>query len=475
MSNPLFFCYFYAISGIDIYKKVVVRLKKFLTAAGILTLISFALKGLGMLFRVYLSRRMGSAGVGLYQLIMSVYSVFATFATSGFAVAVSRLAAERLGDSDRERGKSGALRVLCVASVLALSLGLCGGAVMFFGARPLSALAVGDVRTAQALRLLAFSMPFMSLSACLKGYFMAVGQIYKPSLASLFEQLAKIGITVYIFDAVYSGVTEPAALCTALVCGLCAGEALSYAFLFFLYVFCSRRPKTAVALEESPLSSAKRLCAVTLPIAASGYVSTLLHSVEGVLLPAQFMRYGGDREKALSELGIIRGMTIPLLFFPYAFLGALLSIKIPEVSRLNTLEDKGERNRLVGRIMRVSAVLSLAVGALFFLFPAQISGLFYGNGDCVRSTRILALVTPFMYMETVSDGLLKAMDEQKRSLAYGVWNSVLRLAAVLTVIPLTGAEGYLWLLVASNSFSFFLCFGRLRRITGIRLFGGEPC
>lgn len=450
-------------------------MKKFLTAAGILTLFSFALKGLGMLFRVYLSRRMGSAGVGLYQLIMSVYSVFATFATSGFTVAVSRLVSERLGDSDRARGNSGATRVLCVSSALALSMGTLGAVVLFFGARPLAVLAVGDERSFAALRLLAFSMPFMSLSACLKGYFMARGQIYKPSVASVFEQLAKIGITVYIFDAVYSAVTDPAALCTALVSGICAGEALSYVFLFFLYVFFSDREKDTVRLEESPFESAKKLCAVTLPIAASGYVSTLLHSVEGVLLPMQFMRYGGDREKALSDLGIIRGMTIPLLFFPYAFLGALLSIKIPEVSRLNTKEDKTERNRLVGRIMRVCTVLSLAVGCLFFLFPDKISMLFYGNDDCLRSTRVLALVTPFMYMETVSDGLLKAMDEQKRSLAYGVCNSVLRLAAVLTIIPLTGAEGYLWLLVASNTFSFVLCFGRLRRVTGIRLFGGKQC
>ncbi len=430
---------------------------------------SFALKGLGMLFRVYLSRRMGSAGLGLYQLIMSVYSVFATFATSGFTVAVSRLASERLGDKDIEKGKSGAARVLCVSSALASAMGILAAAVLFFGAGTLARLAVGDERTAQSLRLLAFSMPFMSLSACLKGYLMALGQIYKPSLASLFEQLAKIGLTVYIFDVVYSSVTEPSALCTALVSGLCAGEVLSYVFLFLLYVFFSGRQKKNVPLEETPKESAKKLFSVTMPIAASGYVSTMLHSVEGVLLPLQFMRYGGDREKALSELGIIRGMTIPLLFFPYAFLGALLSIKIPEVSRLNTLEDKTERNRLVAKIMRVAALLSTAVGALFFLFPKEISGLFYSNADCVRSTRILALVTPFMYMETVSDGLLKALDEQKRSLAYGVCNSVLRLAAVLVLIPFTGAEGYLWLLVASNTFSFLLCYSRLRKVTGFRL------
>ncbi len=435
-------------------------MKKLLTAATWLTLMSFALKGLGMLFRAYLSSRMGSVGLGLYQLIMSVYSVFATFATSGFTVSVSRLAAERLGEG---RGRSGALRVLCVASAVAFGLGVLSFIVLFCGAPYLAKSVICDYRTAQPLRLLAFSMPFMALSACLKGYLMAIGQIYKPSAASLFEQLAKIGITVYIFDVVYTNIKEPAALCTALVTGITAGEVLSYVFLFLLYLFFSGRTKET-PISEAPAATLKSVCRVTLPIAVGGYLSTLLHSTESVLLPIQLIRFGGDRSTALSELGIIRGLAIPLLFFPYAFLGALLSVKIPDVAFLNTKADKSERNALVKKLLAVSAVVSLATGVVFFVFPSGMCRLFYGSADGAHAVRVLAAVTPFMYMETVSDGLLKAIDEQKRTLAYGVVNSVLRIAAVLSLVPIFGSEGYLWLLVASNTLSFLLCFGRLRRL-----------
>lgn len=438
-------------------------------AAGILTLMSFALRGLGMVFRVYLSGRLGSAGLGLYQLIMSVYATFATFATSGFSVAVSRLAAEKLEDSNTERGRSGALRVLLVSSVLAMAMGLAAGGVLYGGARFFAKSFIMDFRASAPLRILALSMPFMSLSACLKGYFTAVGQIYKPTIASLFEQCAKIAITVCVFETVCRGVTSPTALCTAVVAGLTAGEALSFTFLLVLYLFFSDRQRKNVPLNERLSQTVGNVASVTAPISACAYVTNILHGVESVLIPMQFVSFGGNRQQALADFGTIRGMTIPMLFFPYAFLGALLSIQVPAVSRLNTMEDKGARNVLIGRIMRISTVFSAVTGVVFFVFAKELSLALYGTAECARSTRILALVTPFMYLETMSDGLLKSIGQQNRTLLYSVINSVFRIAAVLLFIPYSGATGYLWLLVVSNTLSFVLCFFRLKRTTGFSL------
>lgn len=432
-------------------------------AAVVLTLISFALKGMGMLFRVYLSDRMGSGGLGLYQLVMSVYSVFATFATSGFTVSVSRLAAERLCGKD---GRSGAARVLLAASALALFMGGVAAAVLFFGADYLAPAMVGDTRTALPLKILALALPFMALSACLKGYFTALGQVYKPSAASLFEQAAKIFITVYTFETVCRGESSAAVLCRGVVAGLTAGECFSYAFLFLLYLLFSGKKRDG-AVAEPFFRTVRGVGSVTLPIAASAYVTNILHSVESVLIPSRFVLYGGDREKALSDFGAIRGMSIPLLFFPYGFLGALLSVQVPQVSRLNVAEDKGERNRLIGQIMETTIGFSLVSGGFFLLFPRELSLAVYGSAECAESVRMLAWVTPFMYIETMSDGLLKTIGEQKRTLIYSVINSAFRIAAIVVFIPHSGATGYLWLLVVSNTLSFLLCFGRLRRVTGL--------
>ena len=71
-------------------------LKKRSLIKGALVVTAFALtvKLFGMLFRLYLTGRIGSEGIGLYQLILSLYGMFTTFATAGITVTVSRLAAE---------------------------------------------------------------------------------------------------------------------------------------------------------------------------------------------------------------------------------------------------------------------------------------------------------------------------------------------------------------------------------------------
>ena len=53
----------------------------------ILTGASLALRGVGMVFRVYLAAKIGAQGMGLYQLITTVYNLFLTVATAGVGVA----------------------------------------------------------------------------------------------------------------------------------------------------------------------------------------------------------------------------------------------------------------------------------------------------------------------------------------------------------------------------------------------------
>ena len=108
-------------------------------------------------------------------------------------------------------------------------------------------------------------------------------------------------------------------------------------------------------------------------------------------------------------------------------------------------------------------------GGLFFFLPREVGTVVYNSPEAERPLRILAAVTPFMYVETVCDGLLKSIGEQVFTLKTGVINSVSRIILLLFVIPSVGAEGYLWLLVTSNTFSFAMCYFRLRRCASLSI------
>ena len=444
--------------------------RKLIGGALILTVISLAVKVAGMLFRIFLTARIGTEGMGLYQLTLSVYSMFATVATAGFSVAVSRLAAERTEALGGKAGRDSARRVLAVASAVAALIGIAAALVLYFSSGFFALNALRDPRCADPLRILAVSMPFMAVSACVKGYFTGTRQIYKPSAVSMFEQLVKIGVTMAFLYIFYADTNDAGKLCIGIVAGLTVGEAASYVLLAILYLFFSGRERVTKGLTGviSRRDALKDLFSVAMPVAGSAYIVSALHTVESMLIPIKFAEHGGDTSEALSQFGIIRGMAIPILFFPFAFLGSLASIALPEITRLNVAADKRERDAKISKLLSVSFLFGIGTGALFFFFPQEISIAMYKTAEPTEAIRVLAAVTPFMYVETVTDSLLKSIGEQFGTFKFSIYNSVLRIAVIMLLISHTGAEGYLWLLVISNVFSFLLCVVRLAKVSGWR-------
>ena len=80
----------------------------FIKNAIILTASALLLRFFGIIFKVWLAKKIGSEGMGLYQLVFSVYIFATTFAISGTSTAVTRLVAEELALGS----KKGCLKIL---------------------------------------------------------------------------------------------------------------------------------------------------------------------------------------------------------------------------------------------------------------------------------------------------------------------------------------------------------------------------
>ena len=390
--------------------------------------------------------------------------MFSTFATAGITISVSRLAAEK-----SVRSFSDAKLLLKNSLFLSVGLSLVFTLLMFFGSDFIAYTFLKEKSAGKALSILALSMPFMAASACFRGWFIANSKVMITSLSSVVEQAAKISVIAFTLGAFMAHTNDISVLCTGIVFGVAASEIFSFLFLFASYFIQNRKSKDRfLRPSETKKDSMRSLLKVSVPIGLSVWVKSLLHTSEQLLIPFVFEKCSGDRRSALSAFGMIRGMVIPLLFFPFAFLSSLVSVFTPDISRLNMKENKEERNRQISFILSFSVMFSVAASGIFFFFPKETGDAFYRGENTNTAIRILSAVTPFMYIETISDGLLKAIGEQTKTLRYSIYNSVLRVILILFFVTKTGDYGYLWLLVISNTFSFLLCYGRLVKATGIR-------
>ena len=108
---------------------------------------------ISMSFQVWLAGRIGSAGIGLYQLVVSVSFLCTTFAISGVRFAATRLVSEEIGH-EREQGISGAMRRCFVYSARVRDRGIFRLARS--GAEMIGFLWIGDARTVRSLRIMAY-------------------------------------------------------------------------------------------------------------------------------------------------------------------------------------------------------------------------------------------------------------------------------------------------------------------------------
>lgn len=405
--------------------------------AAILTGTGLALRAAGLLLRVLLANVLGEGGMGLYSLTFTVYNLFITLAQSGIGVAVTRLVAQYLALKEHEKA-AGALRACLIRAGL---LGGLSGGALFLGAPFLARYWIGDLSCAFALRILAFSLPFMAIAGCFNGYFLGRREVRPGCIAQTLEQAVRLGMVGLAVGAFRS--SDRGFLLGMVVLANTVSEGIS---CLFLAVQASRK-KEGATIDAIPKGAVGR---IALPVAASKYLSTALHSTENILIPTAIARHTGDYSLGLAQFGALKGMAIPLLFFPASFLNALSSLLVPEVTETYARGERKATGRIVGRALEITAALSVMIGGIFFLYGKELGRLLYHSETVGMMLQVLAPITPFMYLDTIADGLLKGMDQQRYALRNNTIDSILRILLTAVAVPAFGIKGFLGVMVFSN-------------------------
>ena len=416
------------------------RRKTYLQNAALLTACGLVLRVLGMGFRVVLSSYLGGEGMGLYQLILAVYMVFVSLATAGINVASARLAAQSLA---RGRGMAATLRGLCGT---ALMFGCCAMLLQVLLAEPAARYLLHDTRAILSLQILAPSLPFMAAAGAVRGCFLAARRVHPNVIAQLIEQIIRMAIAIAALRVLAQWGAGYG--CAAVVLGSTVSEGISCALMF---AFAAKTPEFARRADE-PLQpyTQKELYAIVLPVEGSRLLASALQAAESSLIPYTLAIYTGSRAEAVAQYGSLKGMALPLLFFPFSVLGALSGLLMPEITRAHTKGDTAAMRRLIFTMLRMTGAFSLAAGVGFVLLGAPLAGFIYRDAKVGRYVQLLGFVAPFMYLESMVDGVLKGLGEQLATFRYSLFDSVFRIAAIWLVVPQYGMMGFLGVMAVSN-------------------------
>lgn len=425
--------------------------------AVLLTAASLLSRTIGISFRVYMSNQIGAEGIGLYQLICTVYFFISTLATSGISLSVTRLVTDALAEHNVCKAKS--ITSKCFG--LSVLLSLTAGGILYFSADLMGNQILHDTRTILPLKLLAPSLPFMAVSACFRGYFYAVRKVIKTASEQLFEQLVEIAIFALLVGALAPMGLEYA--CCAIVIGTTGAEILSCGYSFLLYYFEVRKLKGCAPCKQPGIL--KKVMSICLPVTASSCLRSGLSMVENIMIPSGLKKNGASYQKSLSGYGMLTGMVMPVITFPSAFLSSFSMLLIPEFSEANAKHHKRNIQYISKRVFQITLLFSILVTGVFVFFAKDLGMLIYGSPEPGVYISILAPIIPLMYLDSVVDGMLKGLNEQLSYLSYNMIDSTIRVLLIFTLLPICGLKGLIIVIYVSEILNSTLSIARLLKVT----------
>lgn len=432
----------------------------FIKNAAILTVSSLILRFVGIFFKVWLAAKITAEGIGLYQLVFSVYMFAATFATSGICTAVTRLVSEELVIGS----KAGIKRIIARCSLLSVVISVVTISVLYFGADFISLNVLRDSRAALSLKILGFSLPFMSVCSCVKGYFIARRKASPSSFSQILEQIVRIAVIIPLVTRYNSFGLEFS--CAAILFGDTVAEAVSCAYVYLRYKFDFKKIVIAPHTAQKAYRLLPVVSHIALPITSGRYLNSLLRMIENVLVPICLSF--SSKVNGISLFGMIKGMALPILFFPSTLLGALSTLLLPEISEASVCNRMGVVRSVVSRILKVTCILSIICSAIFLVCGRNLGVLIYNDADVGFLLCALSPIIPFMYLDAISDGILKGLDLQKFTLFTSVGDSVIRIILILLLLPKFGIKAFLGIMYFSNFFTAILNTKRLIKASKLK-------
>ena len=182
------------------------KMSKFIKSTLILLVGGFLTKVLGMLIKIITTRIIGTETLGLYMLIMPTFNLFITLAQGGLPISVSKIVSENNKDNKK-----------IVFSSIFIS--------------PLIAKFLHNDSLSFPIMCIGLTLPFISLSGIIIGYFFGKENMFPHVLSNNFEQVVRIILNI-IFLPLLSNY-EPRVSVTFLILSNVISETTSIIILYF--------------------------------------------------------------------------------------------------------------------------------------------------------------------------------------------------------------------------------------------------
>ena len=384
----------------------------------------------GFLFRIYISRTIGSQSLGEYQVSFSIFMVLLTIISSGLPFIISRLTAKYEATGNKQQEHKMVTAGLIIGVVL--SLILCALVIVFI---PVLKHIFADERCITILLILLPALVFSSVYSTLRGNIWGKKQYFALCLTELFEQIARVVIFVILVQGAMS--TKDGAYISAISLSVaCAFSSIMVMFVYFILGGKLKRNK-----EKNMY---KYLIKKSSPITGVRIAGSLVQPIIALVIPLRLVASGYSSAQALSLYGIAMGMTLPFLFIPSTIIGSLATALVPDISAASSMDDmKHIRTRVISSI-KFTIFISVIFIPIYLGAGTLIGNFFYNNSQSGIMLEQSAWIILPLGLTNISSSLLNSLGYEIKSMRNYILGAIIMLFSIWFLPLVIGINALVW-------------------------------
>ena len=435
----------------------------YLLQGGILAIAGLITRFIGLIYRIPLTRIVGSEGMAYYNTAYEIYNMALLVSTYSIPLAVSKL----IADKDSQGQFINSNRIFRVGLVLSGSIGLAASLLLFIFAKPLAAFMKWP-SAAIPLRVLAPTIFVFSIMGIIRGLFQGkrtmVPTAFSQIIEQIFNAIFSIVAALLLIKAHKDSADVAAYGAAGGTTGTLVGAVFGLIFLVFVYsvnsgYFTRKCLKDHTGVKDSDPDIAKMILLTMLPI----ILSQTIYQLSGIIDNYMFSRimFGKGMEEAEKAVlyEAYSNKYKWLYNLPVAIASAFGVSIVPTLSATFRQDDLDSVKTKVASSIKVNMIVAIpsAIGLTFLGGPILL--LLFNKPEDLLSGRLMTLggiAVVFFALSTLTNGILQGIDH----LRLPVIHSAISLAVhIVLVIILVGPLnfGVYGLVIGNVTYGLLVC------------------
>lgn len=359
---------------------------------------------------------LGETGVSLYAIVVPTYSLLITLASLSLPISISKIVAERNIRSTK---------IFASSTLIIFILNILLMIIMFSCSKFLAIHLLQNEACYYLLIAMTLTLPFISISSILKGYFFGRQRMIPNTISNILEQIVKILLILFLLPILvkksilhgvigfilFNIITEITSIVT---------------FLFFA-------PKK-FTIQKSDIrpdhQTIKQICSISIPTVSSRFIGNIGFFLEPIILTNILLLVGFSNGYILREYGAYNAYSIALLTMPSFFVGAVCSALIPEISKYLSKKNKIMIKRRFGQAITFSFIIGFFFSSIIYFYREPLLQMIYNTNLGTDYIKTLAPFFVLFYLEAPLMSTLQAMGEAKATMKITLIGEIIKLTSL---------------------------------------------